>query len=251
MGSSERRKLAELGEIAVDKFSQSDWIALGARADCLELVRDHHRLLRSLAFGDDDYEGHAYAVLSQISQQDETNLATIEAFVDARYGEMGESVSTAASKSRKIVFSPSVFDVPDGGVEADLVALMIPFSSEFEPVFASVERACAATGFRCRRAKDIWEYQAVIQDIFALIFRAQVVVCDVTGKNPNVFYEAGIAHTLGKTVIPLTQSAQDIPFDISHHRYLLYLNNDQGRTRMRTELQKRLAGLMQSSLYGR
>jgi len=49
-----------------------------------------------------------------------------------------------------------------------------------------------------------------------------VIVADCTGKNPNVFYELGIAHTLGKPVIIITQSARRYPFDIKHIRYIQY-----------------------------
>ena len=96
-------------------------------------------------------------------------------------------------------------------------------------MFQAISEACRLSNFRCLRAKDIWNHQTIIQDIFDLIFRSQIVICDFTGKNPNVFYEAGIAHVLGKLVIPITQSAQDIPFDLQHHRYLQYLDNAEGR----------------------
>jgi hypothetical protein len=59
-----------------------------------------------------------------------------------------------------------------------------------------------------------------------------------------VFYEAGIAHTLGKHVIPITQSAEDIPFDLRHHRYLRYLNNGEGRAQLQTDVGKRIAQLL-------
>jgi hypothetical protein len=78
---------------------------------------------------------------------------------------------------------------------------------------------------RCTRVDDIWEESVVIQDIFNLIFRAHVVIVDFTGKNANVMYETGIAHTLGKHVIPISQSLDDVPFDMSHHRVLKYLPN--------------------------
>lgn len=73
------------------------------------------------------------------------------------------------------------------------------------------------------------------------------MVCDFSGKNPNVFYEAGIAHTLGKHVVPITQSASDIPFDLQHHRYLKYLNNDEGRSNLVEGLTSRFAKLSSSS----
>ncbi|MCZ8036518.1 MAG: hypothetical protein O9288_17470, partial [Novosphingobium sp.] len=80
-------------------------------------------------------------------------------------------------------------------------------------------------------------------DGHSLIFRSFIVVCDFTRKNPNVFYEAGIAHTLGKHVIPITQSLDDIPFDLRHHRHLTYLGNGEGITKMRVELVKRFTTL--------
>ncbi|MCX4190805.1 hypothetical protein [Methylophaga sp. OBS3] len=45
------------------------------------------------------------------------------------------------------------------------------------------------TGYLCRRAEDIWVNQHIIQDVMDLIAKAEYVVCDLTGKNPNVLYE--------------------------------------------------------------
>ena len=72
-----------------------------------------------------------------------------------------------------------------------------------------------------------------------------MVVCDFTAKNPNVFYEAGIAHTLGKHVIPITQNADDIPFDLQHHRFIHYLNNAEGRKTLEVKLGDRFNTLVQ------
>lgn len=133
--------------------------------------------------------------------------------------------------------------MPSGGVDIDLIAVMTPFAPQFEQVFEAIRGAATIAGFRILRAKDIWEHSAVIQDVFSLIFKARIVVCDFTGKNPNVFYEAGIAHTLGKHVVPITQSAGDIPFDLQHHRYLAYLNNAEGRSELATALATRFSSL--------
>ncbi len=82
-----------------------------------------------------------------------------------------------------------------------------------------------------------------IQDIFELIYCSSIVIVDFTGKNPNVFYEAGIAHTLGKNVIPITQNIEDIPFDLRHHRVLKYLNNNEGLQGLKKGLETRLKTL--------
>jgi hypothetical protein len=57
----------------------------------------------------------------------------------------------------------------------------------------------------------MWENPAIIQDIVSLIDRSRVVICDCTGRNPSVFYEIGIAHTLGREVILITQNPEDSP----------------------------------------
>jgi len=57
-------------------------------------------------------------------------------------------------------------------------------------------------------------------------------------------YETGIAHTLGKTVIPITQSLDDIPSDLGHHRALKYLPNDEGYRTLSNELYKRIKTIL-------
>jgi hypothetical protein len=55
-----------------------------------------------------------------------------------------------------------------------------------------------------------------------------VLIADCTGRNPNVCYEIGVAHTLGRTVILITQSKDDVPFDLQSIRYILYENAPRG-----------------------
>ena len=100
-----------------------------------------------------------------------------------------------------------------------------------------------ALGYQCNRADDIWNNQHILDDIIELIETAAVVVCDLSNRNPNVFYEAGIAHTLGKEVILLTQSDNDVPFDLQSIRYVRYLNNNQGRQEMIRQLFERVRKL--------
>lgn len=136
---------------------------------------------------------------------------------------------------------PSVFQIPEHeNIEPTLASAMMPFDAGFNPVYDSIRQATEDAGLRCRRADDIWENAAIIQDVVALIDRSRVVICDCTGRNPNVFYEAGIAHTLGREVILITQSEHDIPFDLRHLRYVKYLNNSEGRVNLTRALTGRL-----------
>jgi hypothetical protein len=139
---------------------------------------------------------------------------------------------------------PRVFQLAEPeNIEATLVSAMMPFHPSFDAVYATLKRTAEAAGFRCRRADDIWENPAIIQDVVSLIDRSSVVICDCSGRNPNVFYEIGIAHTLGREVILITQVDSDIPFDLRHLRYVSYLNNGEGLKALSTRLQPRLADL--------
>ena len=91
-----------------------------------------------------------------------------------------------------------------------------------------------------RRADDFWLHPHIMHDILELITTSQVIICDLSGKNPNVFYEAGIAHTLGKEVILITQHESDVPFDLRPLRYISYLNNSEGRQELAGKIVARL-----------
>jgi hypothetical protein len=140
---------------------------------------------------------------------------------------------------------PTVFRIEEHEqIEPTLVSVMMPFDTAFNSVYDSIRTAADNSGLRSRRADDIWENPAIIQDVVSLMDRSRVVVCDCTGRNPNVFYEAGIAHTLGREVILITQADQDIPFDLRHLRYIRYLNNGEGRTALTAALQGRMQTIL-------
>lgn len=142
---------------------------------------------------------------------------------------------------QKVATEPKVFSSDSiHRQEDDLVSVMMPFGAAFTPVYAALQAAAGALGLRCARADDIWEHPAVIQDIVNLIARARVVICDCSGKNPNVFYEIGIAHSLGKEVVLIAQSNDDVPFDVRHLRYVHYLANKEGLKKLSKAVQSRL-----------
>ena len=148
--------------------------------------------------------------------------------------------SRASTRRKSYTVRPTVFLSPKTPQEEDFVSAMMPFTPDFNPVYRSIRSAVKSIGWRVDRADSIWEDQVIIQDIFGLIFRSRAVICDFSTKNPNVLYEAGIAHTLGRDVVPIVQELSDLPFDLKHHRVLVYENTPKGRVKLRRELEKRL-----------
>jgi hypothetical protein len=85
---------------------------------------------------------------------------------------------------------PQVFRLSTNPVRPRLISLMMPFSAEFDRVHQCIKAALEAEMYECQRADNFWVHDHIVQDIIELICTAKVVVCDLSGKNPNVFYEA-------------------------------------------------------------
>lgn len=164
-------------------------------------------------------------------------------------------VSTAHDSQddvKKITFAPKAFEVPRSTViQLDLVAIMMPFDAAFNSVHDAIKNACGDANLRCKRADDIWANSTVVQDIFELILVANIVIVDFSGKNSNVMYETGIAHTLGKHVIPITQSIDHVPFDLRSHRVLQYHPNQEGLKKLANDLVNRLRTLTDGHSWAR
>ena len=69
------------------------------------------------------------------------------------------------------------------------------------------------------------------------------MIADCTGKNPNVFYELGIAHTLGKSVFMCSQNREDFPFDVNHIRSFKYGLKPGEIRKLKTEISKFIKSL--------
>jgi len=118
------------------------------------------------------------------------------------------------------------------------VFVVMSFAPEFGDVYElGIKPACEAAGADCARVDEQIYLESILERIYGQIERADVVVAEMTGRNPNVFYETGYAHGLSKPVILLTKTVDDIPFDLRHYPHVVY--GDSIAT-LKRELQKRL-----------
>lgn len=102
------------------------------------------------------------------------------------------------------------------------VFLIAPFEKPFDSYFNTLRLALSERGHQLFRADDIFIPGIIINDIFRSINSADVIIADTTRLNANVFYELGIAHSHQKPVIIITQSIEELPFDIRHLRCIKY-----------------------------
>ncbi len=101
--------------------------------------------------------------------------------------------------------------------------VLMPFEKKFDDVYEfGIKGACEDAGVYCDRVDEQIFAGSMLDRIYNQISKADIIVADMTGRNPNVFYEVGYAHVLGKTVILLTQQSEDIPFDLKHFQHIVY-----------------------------
>jgi hypothetical protein len=99
-------------------------------------------------------------------------------------------------------------------------------------------------GLTVRRADDFFTAHSVVWDIWKAIVSARLIVADCTDRNPNVFYEIGLAHTIGKPTILVTQKSEDIPFDLQHLRYIAYQLTPRGMRDFETKFKETVQNVL-------
>jgi hypothetical protein len=105
------------------------------------------------------------------------------------------------------------------------VFVLMPFGPEFDDVYQlGIKAACQEAGTYCERLDEQIFHENMLERIYNQISKADILVADMSGRNPNVFYEVGYAHALGKRVILLTNSSEDIPFDLKQYQHIVYAN---------------------------
>jgi len=105
--------------------------------------------------------------------------------------------------------------------------VVMPFSNLYQIEYENIIKPTLEDlNIKCIRGDEIYSKQRIMDDIWQNIRSCRFVIAELTGKNPNVLYEIGLAHAIGKPVIILTRNAEDVPFDLKDLRYLYYDIND-------------------------
>ena len=103
------------------------------------------------------------------------------------------------------------------------IFVLMPFDVQFDDTYKfGIKGAAEDVGAYAERVDEQIFSEGILERIFNQISKADVIVADMTGRNPNVFYEVGYAHALGKVVLLLAQNVDDVPFDLKHKPHIVY-----------------------------
>jgi hypothetical protein len=125
------------------------------------------------------------------------------------------------------------------------IFVLMPFAQELKPVYEDhIKKVVADFKLQVKRADDLFSRDSIMKDIWNAVNRATLCIADCTGRNPNVFYEIGIAHTINKPVILITQNESDVPFDLRHLRYIKYDYTPRGMIAFENQLQTAITNVL-------
>jgi hypothetical protein len=107
---------------------------------------------------------------------------------------------------------------------SDTCFVMMPFGNPIGGYYELIyEPAIKKAGLTPVRADtDIFGTGKIIDQIWSGLQTAKVLVAELTGRNPNVLYELGLAHALHKPVVLVSSNEGDVPFDVRHVRVIYY-----------------------------
>lgn len=126
------------------------------------------------------------------------------------------------------------------GIAKRRAFILMPFSPPFDSYYPHIFKpALEAAGFSVSRADDLFTPRPIMLDIQQSIVKADLILCEMSGRNPNVFYELGLAHAIGKPAILVSRKHDDIPFDFRHLRVILYDYTAAGwESKLRDDIQR-------------
>lgn len=102
------------------------------------------------------------------------------------------------------------------------IFVLTPFHSDFDDFFLAVTAVGQETNYAVSRGDERVEKSDIFSQILTGIVTSRLIIANITGRNPNVFYELGVAHALDKEVILVAESDVEVPFDLQSKRIIFY-----------------------------
>ena len=135
----------------------------------------------------------------------------------------------------------------------DLCFVIMPFRDELTQFFDhAVKPVVTSLGLDCKLARDFrGGHNDIIEEIWVTLNEARFIIADLTGQNPNVYYELGMAETLGKRVIAIHKKVppgeqNQLPFDVRVRRTIFYEDTMAGGAAFQAELREHIEAILQS-----
>jgi len=184
----------------------------------------------------DSYEKQLYTMNNNLS-------ASMDRWKDVNHLLLGsEAVPLSASKDSSVQYSSflKANGIQSDEIEPDpeLVFVLTPFNNLYDEVFKVIRTTCMDIGLKCYRGDEHFIKGEILPHILKLLCKATVVIANIEGRNPNVFYELGLAHAMDKNTLLLTKTVESLPIDVKTKKIIVYQNIRELQSMLKDELLK-------------
>jgi len=127
-------------------------------------------------------------------------------------------------------------------IERGTAFVLMPHTDEFRDIFNySIKPAMDANGILVKKAEDIYKPGSILAQVWERIRRAEIILADLTERNPNVILELGLCYGIQRCPILLVRNAEDVPFNLRNLRYIEYENTAKGSEDLKRKLTSTVA----------
>ena len=141
------------------------------------------------------------------------------------------------AKSAESIIQEKRAQIKERKAKSPDIFVIMPFSPDFDDVYyLGIREIAEKLNLSCKRVDEMEFVGDILDEIYNSITNARIIIAEATSPNPNVYYELGYAHALGKPVILLTKDVSSTPFDLKMYNHIVYKNIRE----LRQKLEKRL-----------
>lgn len=122
------------------------------------------------------------------------------------------------------------------------VFVLTPFHERYDETYSTIKAACALNDLVTVRGDEAFKAGNILRHIIEQILISPYVIANINGRNPNVHYELGIAHSLGKNILLVSEGMDDVAFDLQSERILTYSSQNDLNVKLYVYYTKLLKG---------
>lgn len=112
-------------------------------------------------------------------------------------------------------------------IQTDLVFVLTPFHEDYSHTYSVISETCHMAKMLCMKGNEEFIEKGILQHVIKCIVRSHIIIANLNGRNPNVFYELGIAHALNKPTILIAHTNTKVPVDVNNQYLVLYTDEEE------------------------
>jgi hypothetical protein len=171
-----------------------------------------------------------YVRQKKIWDNREKSLSEMEQDLDNEILEIGFDDLLQTPSGKELISLSGIEKKGESDIPAShqpFVFVLMPLKEQFFDLYdKAIKPALEQLGCSVLRIDEVFSVDSIMTTIYKNIAQADFIVAVVTERNPNVFYEIGYAHALGKNVILVSQTTNEVPFGFSGYEAIIYADAD-------------------------